>query len=115
MVERKFWRAANHDKLTAQTKAYRETNPIWERLCAINQFATERGCTGKLTLGELEVMLSAVGTHCPACHKPFGEGRSKWSFDHGVPVSQGGLHSVENGQIICWRCNELKADKTIRF
>ena len=33
--------------------------------------------------------------------------------DHIIPVSKGGLSTVENLQTLCWKCNRFKSNKII--
>ena len=35
------------------------------------------------------------------------------TFDHILPKSKGGKDTLQNGQILCFRCNNLKADRKI--
>ncbi|MFB9072289.1 HNH endonuclease [Citricoccus parietis] len=33
--------------------------------------------------------------------------------DHIVPVSKGGLSTIENLQTLCWKCNRTKSNKMV--
>jgi len=64
-----------------------------------------------LPKGELTVTSLIAKGHEPCCAccgavEPL-------SFDHVKPKSKGGEDSTENGQILCYNCNSLKADRII--
>lgn len=47
---------------------------------------------------------------CPKCFKK--EPEVKLTIDHAIPLSKGGMHSKENIQPLCIKCNSGKKDKT---
>lgn len=54
-------------------------------------------------------------THCPLCNVmlDYDEGRKPNSAepDHIVPHALGGYDHVDNGRVICRRCNQRRGDK----
>ncbi len=54
-----------------------------------------------------EVYLRDMGK-CVEC-----DSRENIQYDHIIPFSKGGAHSVENIQILCQRCNLAKSDKIV--
>ena len=49
---------------------------------------------------------------CPYCNKK--KSSSKVVADHIYPVSKGGLSTLQNMVLICYKCNEDKSDLTLR-
>lgn len=52
-------------------------------------------------------MYEAQGGICPICHKHFE--LSEMEADHCVPWSKGGKTELQNGQMLCRSCNEMKS------
>lgn len=50
--------------------------------------------------------------YCPNCGEFFDNGIHKLTQDHIIPISKGGIHSIENVQPMCARCNESKGNQT---
>ena len=46
---------------------------------------------------------------CAVCRQPTEE----WTFDHVVPLSKGGAHSIDNLQILCEPCHRTKTRKDV--
>jgi len=55
--------------------------------------------------------LELVGQHtcCPLCHREFGP-VLKVTMDHVVPLTKGGVHTIENVQPLCRPCNSSKGN-----
>lgn len=133
------WYALTADERRAQKKSYRQNNPekvraaclvstkkqpVKRKLNGINAAAKRRGCKGILMLEEFRDLIRRVcidvvlgtGGRCPACERDFAAGtKRRWTFDHVIPISQNGLHTKDNGQIICWSCNDKKGNQTVRY
>lgn len=58
-------------------------------------------------------LIARHGSICQICKKPFEKMRDI-TFDHIVPVSQGGDDAIENLQLAHFKCNQLKDDMTPR-
>ena len=57
-----------------------------------------------LTFKEYEIQLYARDQqHCQCCKKVVGE--FDWHADHVVPWIRGGKTILENGQVLCVKCN----------
>lgn len=55
-------------------------------------------------------------THCPLCRAPLDYRRGKRPNsaepDHLVPWALGGTNTVDNGRVLCRRCNQRRGDGT---
>lgn len=58
-------------------------------------------------------VMDFYGNKCLSCGKLDSE--SKITMDHVIPLSRGGMHSVENLQPLCLSCNARKHAKTIDY
>lgn len=56
-------------------------------------------------------LYSKDGGICQICSKQVGE--YNWHADHKMPWIKGGRTVVENGQVLCIKCNISKKDKII--
>jgi 5-methylcytosine-specific restriction endonuclease McrA len=68
---------------------------------------------GTYTLAEWKALKDAYGNRCanPECGNP----TAPLTVDHVVPLSVGGSNLISNLQPLCWKCNNAKRTKTIRY
>ena len=69
-----------------------------------------RAASGRITADQWSQLKREYGPQCPCCRleKPL-------ELDHIVPVSKGGLNTIENAQPLCRSCNASKGASTIRY
>lgn len=70
-----------------------------------NRLAAARSSDGTLTREILRDMISRATT-CEYCGCNLAE--TKKSFEHKIPLSRGGKHSIANVIVACWPCNRAK-------
>ena len=97
----------NREAQRARSKAYRlRRPPMWMRSPSYawqaNARAAKLDCEGRLKTHELR----AIKGPCAYC---FGEARS---WDHVVPLAQGGANAAENLVPCCGPCNRSKGTRT---
>lgn len=51
-----------------------------------------------------------VNPNCYYCKNPLN--KENVQFDHNIPLSRGGTHTVDNLKICCKDCNQLKGTRT---
>jgi 5-methylcytosine-specific restriction endonuclease McrA len=59
---------------------------------------------GNVTLKDWKELVDSYGGHCLCC----GKSGLKLTMDHIVPLSEGGLHAIDNIQPLCVHCNCTK-------
>jgi hypothetical protein len=68
-----------------------------------------------MTAGLRESIKSRDDYTCKYCDVSiYDEPHLLLEVDHIVPVSKGGLSTVENLQTLCWRCNRTKSNKIVK-
>lgn len=81
---------------------------------AINQIALrskKAGIDFSLTIEKLrKLTYNYYGTHCIFCDRVLTI--HNFVYDHVIPVAKGGASSIENMQLICKRCNNIKGSLT---
>lgn len=97
-------------QIRAYMKAYRERN--LERMnerarigCA-NRRARRRKAGGRFTRQEWDALCERQGHACLRCGAV-----GKLTVDHVVPISAGGVNTIDNIQGLCGTCNRSKATK----
>lgn len=115
---KRSWNKRNPDKVLAQKRRSREVNGErinalcreWRRKNKLKMKATNCNSKARLRFGcapiknsELVSLLLAADGKCSYCGS-----FARLSFDHKVPLSKGGEHSIENIAIACVSCNSRK-------
>lgn len=103
LTRHKAWRDKNSVKVRAQTNARWHKRRALEKLAATN--------LEQLTAYVYETRMKPRFV-CYYCGHTFPI--SKLHIDHIVPLSKGGLHSVENLCTACQQCNCSKGSKPVR-
>lgn len=109
----KAWRLANPDKCRQHTKERRERNP--RTFSASWQRRRVWLSTGDVTFRQLQEMYIASGGRCHWCKQiidtnPSFRPKDACGFDHVIPRSKGGLHTIGNMVVSCLRCNSTRSD-----
>src|SRR3989304_7941437 len=112
--QHKEWNKNNPEKIKQYQKKWRAKNSEKNKLTMITVNARYRSkkanALGKFTAVQWKYLLDFYGLQCMMC----GEGRNL-EMDHVIPISKGGMHSIENIQILCRSCNSHKGNKTMDF
>ena len=98
----------NTEMMKEAAKRYFEEHPTWYKWKKVNMSARKRKACGNVTLDEFVPLWEGRGDTCPSCHRLYGEGKLTPSVDHIQPLERGGLHTIENLQIMCCGCNRNK-------
>jgi hypothetical protein len=99
-------RAEKPAEVKAANKRWRDTSPVYRASCARRR-ALKRGAYGIVTHQEWEELCGLYEGTCPRCKRAC----SKFTQDHIVPISAGGLHYIWNLQPLCLSCNCSKREK----
>lgn len=121
------YRKKNWDRLYAQMNAYREGNPElikeisarskrkhagrrnaeWHKRYTLVRF----GDRGSFTDEEWNELCEKYSRTCLCCKDP----EKPLTKDHVVPLSKGGMNTIDNIQPLCQSCNSRKKDKVIDY
>lgn len=104
------WYTKNADKRREYHKQYHIDHPEVARENDYKRRAYARQTGTNYTWAEWKALCDRYGNVCLKCRevKPL-------EVDHIVPLSKGGLNSIDNIQPLCRRCNSGKRDKTIDY
>lgn len=105
----------------ARMKAKRKSNPEWvARLKTAAKWHNrvrahrKRGSVVTLIEAQWKGILAAQEGRCACCKVGFDE-TCQATLDHIVPMSKGGILSLENTQALCLSCNSSKGDKVADY
>lgn len=108
--QRKNWRTKNPQKSKQSERKWRTKNSEKYKLItrAVNARyrARKKNVLGDFTLPQWKYLLDFYGHQCMMC----GTGKDL-TIDYVIPISKGGMHSIENIQILCQACNSHKGTK----
>lgn len=111
LARNRAWREANREREREQHKEYyRNNRDVFIRRGTNRKEAFAAIAKFKVTRKDLRRALSRHGGACFYCRADLGD---KVTWDHVVPVSRGGAHSVGNLVPACRSCNCSKNNRTI--
>ena len=104
------WYAKNKITINKKQKDWRLKNPIKMRCIVTNNRARRRGALEKIKVSLLENKLIAANGKCQYCG-----GKCKYlGFDHLIPISRNGKHTIKNLIVCCLKCNQRKKSRTLK-
>lgn len=112
------WEEANREKVRAMDRARykRDKHRIADRKARVADARLRAMRSGDVSKDDLEIMWKKSGGICHYCGESVGSFRARPSipigFDHVMPLSRGGRHTVSNLVVCCTSCNQRKANKT---
>lgn len=109
------WRAANPEKAAAATSAWRERNrdavSLSTRATGQRRRAAIAGAEGDpLTVADYRAILASHGMTCHICGGSIAS-FDDLHFDHVIPLSRGGAHTVDNVRPAHGICNMRKHNR----
>jgi 5-methylcytosine-specific restriction endonuclease McrA len=107
----KEYRGANKERILKMNQTYRRTPK--GKLSGKNCRHRRRALIGdspSITEKQWNKILMLQDVRCNSCKRKFGS-KLKPTMDHIIPLSKGGLHSFENIQALCKKCNSTKQAK----
>ena len=106
----------NQSKSKRRRERYR-TDPVYRRMrIAEGRFAMKirkarlRGSPGSYTKKQWEQLCEHYQHRCLCCHR-----QEPLTADHIIPVSKGGVNTIDNIQPLCMPCNSSKGTKIIDY
>ena len=110
LAEQREWRQANSEYDKARQAKYRKENPeVFRRAWHKYRVARHLADDGSVTTEFLKFLFRKE--ICIYCNNKIP--REQRSMDHIIPISRGGLHSIENLVMCCKSCNSSKRDRLL--
>lgn len=106
-ARKRVWRAANRERVRAIDLAWRRRHPD----IVLMKNAKRRGATAVEPVSPDALMAKFHGM-CGICGEALGDGAV--DFDHIVPLSRGGVHTVENLRPAHPKCNRARFNRLER-
>lgn len=106
-------RKKNIEKQREQLRRWQRNNRERVRMDSRNRRALLFGNRGSFTAEEWQALCEMFGSKCLSCGES-GEVKTL-TVDHVVPLSKGGINSIENIQPLCGSCNSSKGTRIIDY
>jgi 5-methylcytosine-specific restriction endonuclease McrA len=104
------------EERAAYNRAWRERDPERARLLGLVAKHIERakkfGVEGRFAWRDIKHLQEAQQSKCAAPHCATSLSDS-CTVDHIMPLKRGGSNWPENIQLLCWRCNRRKGNRTM--
>lgn len=104
------WYEANRDRKQAKAKEWRKNNPLAAgRSWRNRRYRIRTARAGRV---DFQAIYERDKGICQLCYQPVSP--EELSFDHTIPISKGGAHSMDNITVAHLRCNWRKGSKIIQ-
>lgn len=107
------WREHNAEYVKASKREWKRLHREEDRIKSANRRALKKQVGGSFTLQEWRDLCAYYDYTCLRCGRR--EPEIKLSADHVIPLSQGGMNSIDNIQPLCFSCNSSKWNKAIDY
>lgn len=104
----KRWRENNKDYFYSYVRQWRKDNKEIVQVWCNNRNSRKRLNGGILKIQEWRDMKREYNFRCRICF--LKEPKIKLTIDHIVPISKGGLNTIDNIQPLCVSCNSKKGN-----
>lgn len=94
------------EQSVAAARRWQKNHPEKTNALSAKRRAMKRGAGGSFTADDMATVKLILGPACLECGT-----RERVTFDHVVPLSLGGAHSIENIQVLCGPCNSKKGNR----
>lgn len=101
------YRLKNAEQIRARGRDYYRKNPFAFRAAKARRRARLIGLNQHVSAEQIRQLCVEQDWECKSC---FSDIREKYHVDHIIPLSRGGLNTIENIQILCPTCNLRKND-----
>jgi 5-methylcytosine-specific restriction endonuclease McrA len=95
----------------ANVRQWRRKNPDKHQAHNAKRRALKLESGGVVTAAEWAALKAKYGHRCLSCSRQL----DRLTMDHVVPLSEGGLHAIDNIQPLCRSCNSRKGTRTIDY
>lgn len=107
------WVRNNREKIRESSRKFGRMHPEVIRMKNHDRRALKRGNGGRYTEVEIKLLFEKQEGKCFYCGDLIYSSFDKeLHVDHKVPLSRGGVNSIENIALACSKCNLRKYDKT---
>jgi 5-methylcytosine-specific restriction endonuclease McrA len=103
------WKRDNPQKMRRYKRAWAKAHPEYGRARENRRRARLLSTGGSYTIEEWEGVCARYGWRCLACGRPDIE------IDHVIPLSRGGMNTIDNLQPLYRTCNARKGARVIDF
>lgn len=104
---KKKWIDENRALARASADNWKRENPMKLRVYGQNNRCKELGIEGWLDSGIVEKLYELQQGKCTGCTDDLGQGE-EFHIDHVIALSNGGLNTEDNIQLLCATCSRLK-------
>lgn len=112
-ISRARWLLRNPGRQSEIVRLSRRRHPETHRAIQARRRAHQRGAVGTVTAKEWTELKLRHGNRCLGCGR--SEPEIRLTMDHVIPISKGGIHTIENIQPLCGSCNSKKGTRSIDF
>jgi len=110
ILAQKKWYLKNKEIKLKKSKEYIKNNPLKHRIYGQKRrYYKKKTCDKSINENSILQMMSFQNNNCVYCNADISD---NFHLDHMIPLIKGGVHKIENIQLLCPTCNLSKNKKT---